>query len=279
MLEKPVLDVIQEKYSKIFSAEKKVADFVINHPQEAVNSNVTELAKKSGVSDATVVRMCRHLGYKGYYQFRLMLAKDIGRDVDINEEIELQQELNPVVKIFEQYANSIMSVGANLNVDEFKQCANLIKSSNNVHVIAVGNTMPLALYAGFRLERMGVHACYDVLPEYFLNHINLANPNDIVLAISQSGSSRQIVQGMELAKKKGLKRIAITGYRQSQVSLLADHILVSNEKNESFNYYKNYAHLKETAVIDALLAFVMNLETIAEKDANLPEMIMSEYKY
>jgi len=279
MLDKPVLDVIRDKYVKIFSAEKKVADFVLNHPQDAVNSNVTQLAKRSGVSDATVTRMCRHLGYKGYYQFRLMLAKDIGRDVDIKEEIELQKEANPVAKIFEQYANSIISVGANLNVDDFKQCANLIKSSHNVLVIAVGNTMPLALYTGFRLERMGVHAYYNVLPEYFLNHINLADPNDIVLAISQSGSSRQIVQGMELAKKKGLKRIAITGYRQSPVSSLADFVLVSNEKNESFNYYKNYAHLKETAVIDALLAFVMNWETIVEKGADLPEMIMSEYKY
>lgn len=279
MLDKPVLDVIRDKYVKIFSAEKKVADFVLNHPQDAVNSNVTQLAKRSGVSDATVTRMCRHLGYKGYYQFRLMLAKDIGRDVDIKEEIELQKEANPVAKIFEQYANSIINVGANLNVDDFKQCANLIKSSHNVIVIAVGNTMPLALYTGFRLERMGVHAYYNDLPEYFLNHINLADPNDIVLAISQSGSSRQIVQGMELAKKKGLKRIAITGYRQSPVSSLADFVLVSNEKNESFNYYKNYAHLKETAVIDALLAFVMNWETIVEKGADLPEMIMSEYKY
>ena len=74
MLDKPVLEVIKDNYGKIFSAEKKVADFVLEHPQEAVDANVSELAKASGVSDATVVRMCHHLGYKGYYQFRLMLG-------------------------------------------------------------------------------------------------------------------------------------------------------------------------------------------------------------
>ena len=63
ILDKEVLEVIKEEYDKIFSAEKKVADFVLKYPQKAVESNVSELAKQSGVSDATVVRMCHHIGY------------------------------------------------------------------------------------------------------------------------------------------------------------------------------------------------------------------------
>ena len=74
-----VLEVIREKYDEIFSAEKKVADFILKNPQKAVDSNVSELAKKSGVSDATVIRMCHHIGYAGYYQFRITLAGDLGR--------------------------------------------------------------------------------------------------------------------------------------------------------------------------------------------------------
>lgn len=64
MLDKPVMDVIRENYEKIFSVKKKVADYILEHPQEAVDANISELAKGSGVSDATVVRMCHHLGYK-----------------------------------------------------------------------------------------------------------------------------------------------------------------------------------------------------------------------
>ena len=76
-LKREVLDVIKEQYDLIFSAEKKVADFVLQNPQKAVECNVSELAKHSGVSDATIVRMCHHIGYTGYYQFRITL--EIGR--------------------------------------------------------------------------------------------------------------------------------------------------------------------------------------------------------
>ena len=79
ILQREVLDVIKEKYGEIFAAEKKVADFVLQNPQKTVDSNVSEIAKQSGVSDATVVRMCHHIGYTGYYQFRITLARDLGK--------------------------------------------------------------------------------------------------------------------------------------------------------------------------------------------------------
>ncbi len=278
MLDKPVLEVIKDNYGKIFSAEKKVADFVLEHPQDAVDANVSELAKASGVSDATVVRMCHHLGYKGYYQFRLMLAKDVGREE--GEEIEeLQNTPNPVMKIFQKYVNSLTAIAECIDEEDMRSCVNLIKNCRQAHVLAVGNTMPLALYMGFRLGRLGVKCTYGISPEYFLNHVNLADKEDMIIAISQSGSSRQIIQGMELAREKGLKIMAITGYRQSPVSELADYALISNGRKESFDYYKNYAHLKETALIDALLELLTNWKKIEETDADKPEVILSEYKY
>ena len=75
---KEALQVISSEYNKIFSAEKKVADFILTNPHRAVELNVSELAKASGVSDATVVRMCHHIGYTGYHQFRIALSKDLG---------------------------------------------------------------------------------------------------------------------------------------------------------------------------------------------------------
>lgn len=278
MLDKPVLQVIRENYEKIFAAEKKVADFILANPQEAIHSNVSEIAKESGVSEATVVRMCHHLGYKGYYQLRLLLAKDVGRQ-ETNKTENLQKESNAVMKIFEKYANDMMNIGANINEQDMRACVNLIRMCKQAHILAVGNTTPLALYMGFRLERLGVKCTYGISAEYFMNHVNLADKEDIIIAISQSGGSKQVIQGMELAKEKGLKMIAITGDRQSPISELADYALISNNTKESFDYYKNYAHLKETAVIDALLEMITNWEKIKELEADKPEIILSEYKY
>jgi len=108
--------------------------------------------------------------------------------------------------------------------------------------------------------------------------VNLADEGDILIAISQSGTSRQVIQGMELGKEKGLKMIAITACGQTPVSDLADYVLLSAGIEEPFSYYKSYAHLNETAIIDALLNFVTNEELIKMRQADKPEMILSEYK-
>lgn len=277
MNEKTVLDVIKENYSKIYTAERKVASYVLAHPTEVIDINVAELAHKSDVSDATVIRMCHHLGYKGYYQFRLSLAKDAGRNTTSDEVVQTQQ--NSISIIFNNYAQKMIEIGESIDENALHNSIELIKKAGEVFIIGVGNTMPLVLYMGFRLGRLGIRCVYDVGPEYFLNHINLATKQDIVIAISHSGSSNQVIQGIELAKKKGMKIIAITASEQSPVYQLADYSLLSAGSAESFNCYKSYAHLREMAVIDALLEMLTNWETIRQREADVPEMILAEYKY
>ena len=276
ILEREVLEVIREQYDHIFSAEKKVANFVLQNPQKTVECNVSELAKNSKVSDATVVRMCHHIGYTGYYQFRISLARDLGRQQ--YNSMNLPDSKDTVEAMFGEFAKTMLAIGRRLDLEVIRGCVELLKGCKQAHIMAVGNTSPLAQYMGFRLGRLGIKSTYNVAPEYFLNHVNLADEGDILIAISQSGTSRQVIQGMELGKEKGLKMIAITACGQTPVSDLADYVLLSAGIEEPFSYYKSYAHLNETAIIDALLNFVTNEELIKMRQADKPEMILSEYK-
>ena len=78
-IEISVVDNIRQMYEELFSAEKKVAKYILENRQEVVMLSVSELAHKSGASEATVVRMCKHLGYDGYFQMRLLMSREIGR--------------------------------------------------------------------------------------------------------------------------------------------------------------------------------------------------------
>lgn len=271
-----VLDVIKAKYEEIFAAEKKVADFVMQNPQETVDSNVSELAKQSGVSDATVIRMCHHIGYTGYYQFRITLARDLGKKQ--YEGIESSNSNGAVGMFFQDYAENMLSMGKILDPATMWKCVKLLKTCNQVHIIALGNTCVLSQYMGFRLGRLGIRSSYGISAEYFMNHVNLAEPEDIVLAISKSGTSKPVLLGLELAKDKGLKCIAITAHKQSPISEISDYVLLSQGKDQPFNYYKDYAMTNMMAAIDALLNFVTNEELIKKKQADKPETILSEYK-
>lgn len=276
IINKEVLSVMREKYGKMSAAERKVADFVVQNPHETVECNVADLAKLSGVSDATIIRMCHHMGYTGYYQFRITLARDIGKKQYVNTD---EPKSRDAIKcFFREYAENMMAIGKRLDAETMWNCVNLIRNCSMAHIIAIGNTIPLTQYLGFRLGRLGVRSSFGLAAEYYMNHINLAEPKDIVMAISKSGASKPVLMGLELAKEKGLKCIAITSYEQSQIAQMSDYVLLSRGKDISFNYYKDYAHTNVMATIDALLEFLTNEDFIRSKQADRPEIILSEYK-
>ena len=68
---------IQATYSALSGASKKIADFVIDHPDQAVHMTVVQLAESCEVSEASVVRFCQCLQYAGFYEFKLSLAAEI----------------------------------------------------------------------------------------------------------------------------------------------------------------------------------------------------------
>lgn len=275
MKQKSVIETIQSQYHKISPRERKVADFILRQPGSVIEYTIKDLANASEVSEATVVRMCQHLGYKGYWPFRTMLARDIGA---LNEHRKEAKGKDIVADIFQSYADVMHTLGKNVNAETMAKCIELLGECDQAHIIAAGNTGVLAQHMGFRLGRIGIRATYSGVAEYFMNTINLADKGDVLVAISQTGITKTVIKGAELAKEKGLTVIAITAYGSSRLGELADHVLVSKGDSSRFDYYKNYNHLSEMAVIEALLDLLTDRDKIIAKQADVLEILLSDAK-
>lgn len=279
-MEEAVINNIKNNYADISTAEKKVADYILSNTLKVGEMNVSELARSSGVSDATVVRLCKHLGYKGYHQFMIFLARDIG---DVSQEKKEHESLfsqkDPASIIFATYAKYMEQIAENVSTEILMKSAGAVRNAEFVHIIAIGNTNPLTQYMQFRLERVGIRCTGELSQERFLNQVNLASNKDALIAISQSGSSKIVVSTAQLAKDKGLKVIAITANRESPLSRIADFVLCSASHFDSLSYYRNYAHLKETAIVDAFIEFVTNWDKINNTGAFTPELMSADTKY
>ena len=70
---------IKAKMPQLTETEKKIGKFVLENYETVLQCNVSELATHSGVSDASVVRFCRSIGYRGFQDFKMNLARDIGQ--------------------------------------------------------------------------------------------------------------------------------------------------------------------------------------------------------
>ena len=226
-----VINNIKAKYEDLFPAEKKVADYILNHMEEVMMLNVSDLAGKSETSEATVVRACKHLGYGGYYQMRILLSHDLGKSENNNKE----EKLETSQKLFSYHGERVKYLAEHIKTETLLNVSKILMTSRNTHIVGVGNTVPVVMDLGFRLERYGVPCTYSMLPEYYYNHIALGSSQDAMIAISRTGASKQVIRAVEMAHKKGMKIIVITGELNKQITEYADEVIHIAEKNNNNN--------------------------------------------
>jgi DNA-binding MurR/RpiR family transcriptional regulator len=278
-----VLESIKSNFKSLFSAEKKAAEYILNNPEEAIMLNISELAQKSGSSEATVVRMCKHVGYQGYYQMRLLMSNDLGKSSVSYDENEM---LDSSQRLFEYSAARVAELKESIDIRLLIKVIGIVKKSRMVFVVATGNTTPIALDLGFRLERFGIPCSYSMIPEHFLNHVSLGTCDDTIIAISRSGASKQVLQAIELAKKKNMHTVVISAERHTQLSEYADCIIQVVEKKPKASVLQPDSHLLEIAISDALLYILQHYDTFEENTENEKkdepyddvELLLSEYK-
>lgn len=274
-----VIENIKHNINELFPAEKKVANYILNNLEEVTLLNISQLATNSNSSEASIVRMAKHLGYKGFFQMRLLLSNDLAK---VDTDIVSNQPLLTSDKIFSYCANRVNSLSSLINTDQLIQAAKLIYQANICHIVSIGNTTTVANDLGFRLQRNGQACIYSNQPEQYFNHIALGNKEDLVIAISRSGASTQVLKAIELAKKKQMKIIMITANPNKQIKHDADCILQINDSSENKNQaIRADSHLLEFALNDALIYVIKNYSLFdkhASSTLNDVELLLSETK-
>jgi DNA-binding MurR/RpiR family transcriptional regulator len=258
-----VIGTIRQNMEQMSSSEKKVARFLLEKPADAVLMNVSELASASGVSDATVVRMCKRAKYNGYYQMIILLSNELGRSVLSRQKLCRPDSVKGVLEII---AGNAIDMAENLDVPLLMSCVSMIKTAHATHTIASGNTTPIAMDLCYRLSRCGVSATCFTMPEYYVNNIIQADEDDLVIAISRTGTSGHVITAVELAKEKGVRCIAITSALDSRLAELADLLLPTSPGVDFFqNEYSPTPHLAEMVMNDLIIFFIQNDEQFREE--------------
>ena len=242
-----VLENIRMNYEDIFSAEKKVADYILREPENTVRINVSELAEASGASDATVIRLCKHLGYKGFYQMKLQLAHDLGRDQLLSGNIQPGDAGN-WEDVLKEAAANIIQTKNNINSEALQKCVDLILNCNTVHLVAIGNSIPSTLDFAFRLGRLGIRSTSSSITEHQINNVDLGTKEDLVIGISHSGSSKQVLLALEMAKKHGMTTIALTDLLRTPLEKEADLTISTGIEYSSVYIFGAASHIYITAI-------------------------------
>ncbi len=254
--EETVRKNILDNYDKLYQAETKVADFILNYPEQALEANVSETAEKSGASDATVVRFCKRIGYSGFSQMKLQLSHDIGKDQSFQQD-NLKLNLDTAQDRMLSIANTIKNISQHIDSELMQECADAINNSSTVFVIGNGYAKIIACDIIYRLTRKGIRCSGGGYSETDFENLHMGEKNDAAIFISRSGEDRKTYKEMELATQKEMITISLTDAVKCPMSQLAKYPLTTGiERKARLFINENSSSLNMMALVEVLMEYV-----------------------
>lgn len=227
----PVI-MIKSIYKSLTKAEQKVADFVLVETKEAVYSSVTDLAEKSGVGETTVIRFCRKLGFRGYQEFKLAIAQNLASpEEQVHGKIEDHDDLPVISKKLTIQNTQVLENTLNLLQENcMEKAVNAISSAYHLYFFGVGSSGVTAQDAKYRFMRLGYPAEYSSDTHIMAMQASLVSKQDVVFGISASGSTKDVVDAIRLAKQNKAFVICLTNHARSPITQYADVIFLAASK-------------------------------------------------
>jgi RpiR family transcriptional regulator, carbohydrate utilization regulator len=249
---------MQSLFKKLNKAEQKVIGYVVGHPEEVIYLSVSELAEKSGSSEATVVRACRSVGMKGYQDLKVSLTQNIVTPLQsIHEEIE--EDDPPMVildKIFQSTIHTLNFTRDVIDIDAVEKAVNLILKANRIVVFGMGNSHAIASDIQHKFLRLGLNAV--AFSDSHLQCIASAHltKEDVVIAVSHSGSSKDVIDAVKLAKGYEASIISISNFGKSPLSKVSDVNLYTASKETKYRIVALASRHAQMALVDVIYTMI-----------------------
>lgn len=276
MIRTDVLSAMTSCYNQLTKSGKKVADYIFENNTEAQYLSITALADECGVAEATIFRFCKMLGFEGYNDFKLALAKSSGRGT-MDSDYETVGKVVPEDSILEMSrklcAINHAALAQTLElVDEaaIDKAVRHLLQAGRVLCVGQGCSMVMAMEMAARF--IAVSPSFYFLEDSHLQAMNasLLTEQDAVVFFTYSGSTRDMLDVLRPAKEHGTKIIVVTRFAKSPAAAFADDILLCGSKEGPLQSGSVAAKIAQLFVIDVLFnEYCRRVPEIAERNREL----------
>lgn len=271
---------IRSTFPALAASEARVAEWVMQQPERVVHLSMAQVAQACGVSDTTVLRFCRNAGFQGYTDLKISIARDITSPTQIiHDDIVAGDSPGTIArKVFLSNIQAMYDTLEVLDESALSKAIDLLSSARRILIVGVGTSAPIVQSTYNMFMRLGLN-CKAQTDSYLqLMEVALLGPGDLVVGISQSGTSLDPVLTLKQAKANGAATICITGNAQSPITKHADVTLLTIAREARIEAIAS--RLAQMSIADALYVIValnsMDLAVQNERliwDALLPKMI------
>ena len=281
-----ILLKIKEIYEELDVNERKIADYMLNDLDKIIELPIRLLSEESGASQAAWVRFCKMSGYSG--------LKDLKRDYILNVRGQVKSDLKEMEQTYTDiqgyekiediianvsYLNqkSIEDTRLILDANALQAAADAISQAKRVAILGMGASALVAQDAAYKFLRIGVNSLASLDFHMQLTSTSLLDSEDIVIIISYSGRTKEMVECLDIAKSRGCKTICITKYGKNPISNMSDIVLSLSAAEIEKRSGAMGSRIAQLNVIDILFTAVANqkyelVKPILEQTSNTTKL-------
>ncbi|WRS27357.1 MurR/RpiR family transcriptional regulator [Oscillospiraceae bacterium MB08-C2-2] len=250
--------IIENRKQGLTKTEKRLADYILENMSDVLGFTVTELAEKSGTSDATVVRFCKNIGFKGYQDFKICAAVDtLPPNRHLSPNFNSSDDAAMVCqKVFTSEIDVLNETLMMLDIPALEQTAKAMAQAEKIAFFGSGGSNLVATDAQHKLLKIGHQVLVHGDADSQAMCASILGEKDLAFGISHSGSNRQTVHCLKLAKENGAFTVGLTTQGKNPLSKAADIVLYTSTKETVFRSESVTARIAQLAMLDSLIAMI-----------------------
>lgn len=234
-------------------SERKVADWILAQPHATIAEPIAGLALKAGVSEPTVIRFCRALGCDGYQSFKLRLAQSLAAGIPFIHREVVAGDHGRVLssKLFNGAIAALIRTRDSLDPDALDQAVTLLAGARSIHCLGHGASGIVAQDAQHKLFRLGVPVVAYTDPHVHCMAAATLAAGDVVLAVSHTGRSKDVINSVRLALEGGARAVGLSA-AGSPLARLVTVNLDSAVREDTDTWIPMTSRLADLAIVDVL---------------------------
>ena len=257
----PLVERVQAALPALPPAEQRVARLVLADARAFASQPVGELAARARVSKPTVVRFCRSVGYDGLADFKRKLAGSVNQGVPFVHRAvdEGDRPAEIVVKVLDNTVSALLGFRNRASAGAYERAIELLAragaAGRSIQFWGVGNSGIVAQDAQHKFFRLGVHASAVADGHVQVMGATMLGPGDVVVLISNSGRTRDLLDAAEIARRKGANTVLVTasGSPLAQTANGSAHVLLAADHPEDHDRYSPMvSRLLHLVIVDIL---------------------------
>lgn len=248
------LENLHHAYGSLSEVATKIADTISQNPQKIIHCTISQVADLCAVSEASIVRFSKALGYDGFSEMKIYMASEM---MPVNDGIladfdETDNAALLIKKVFSRQKQALQNTMRNLNVGFFERAVDSIVHARRVELYATGNTRNIILDANYHLLCIGIPGFVPQDTATALMQSAMLMPHDVAIGVSISGSSKGTVTALENAKAAGATTICITGHSKAPITRAADICLIAEAGDTMLKEGAMAYQAAHTSILNAL---------------------------